>query len=56
MYDVMLLLGITVGGGIFILLGFLAIIRKMITGPRKELRNKIKKLEGEIHTLKMKRN
>jgi hypothetical protein len=56
MYDLFLLFGIAIGGGIIALLGLLAILEKKITEPRKELIKKIETLEHEVYTLKMKKD
>jgi hypothetical protein len=56
MYDLFLLFGIAIGGGIIALLGLLAILGKKITEPRKELIKKIETLEHEVYTLEMKKD
>jgi hypothetical protein len=56
MYDLFLLFGVAISGGVIAILGLLAIIGKKITEPRKELIMKIETLEREVNTLKMKKD
>ena len=46
---------VAVGGGIVALIGFLVIIGRKITGPNKELQQKVESLENEVKSLKDKR-
>ena len=52
MLDFIILFGAAIIGGVVVIIGSTIILGQKITGPRKELQQKVKILEKEIEKLK----
>ncbi|MFJ7746762.1 hypothetical protein [Peribacillus sp. NPDC097295] len=52
MFDIVLILFIASLGGVIAITGFLVILGRRILEPKKELQQKIEKLEEEVQILK----
>ncbi|WP_411739052.1 hypothetical protein [Peribacillus sp. S4] len=52
MFDIALILFIASAGGVIAIIGFLVILVRRILEPKKELQQKIDKLEEEVQILK----
>lgn len=52
MFDIALILFIASAGGVIAITGFLVILGRRILEPKKELQQKIEKLEEEVQILK----
>ncbi len=56
MYDVMLIFIVAFIGGIVSIISFIIIFSQRISQPKRELEQKVYKLENEIQELKNKKN
>ncbi|WP_179295457.1 hypothetical protein [Bacillus sp. FJAT-45350] len=55
MFDIILFFIIAFAGGIIALVGFITIIGRRISEPKRELQQKVDKLENEVRQLKNKK-